>query len=140
MTMRRSLTLITLIASLITGCGTQRSVAGGPGDAGVPRARCVHLHPSRGSVTLTANSPARVCVRSGTGVYVFLHGSPSLAWQHIRSSSAVLSPRPSGIFTLMRWETAAYFLAARPGTARLISSGTGTSATRHFSVTVIVSR
>jgi hypothetical protein len=87
------------------------------------------------------------CVAKGTGIYVFLHSGPTQAhlWQSIHPSSGVLEGRVSGMMSLARGVTGAYFGAARPGTATLTSSRTpcqaagSPCATRlHFKVTVVV--
>jgi len=87
------------------------------------------------------------CVAKGTGIYVFLHSGHNQAhlWQSIHPSSGVLEAKASGVMTLARGVTGAYFGAARPGTATLTSARTpcqaagSPCATRlHFKVTVVV--
>ncbi len=148
--MRRSLTALMLSALLVSACGVNHATARHPAaghaardhaarELAAGRPACVRLHPDRGSVTLTQASPPRVCVPAYTGVYVFLHGSSSLQWSAIRSSSPILRPAPSGIFTLMRWETGAHYIAARPGRTRLTSVGrTAGKPARKFSVLIFV--
>jgi hypothetical protein len=147
--MRRSLTALMLSALLVSACGVNQAAARHPAAGHAARdhaarelvaADCVRLHPDHGSVTLTQASPSPVCVPAHTGVYVFLHGSPSLRWSGIRSSSPILRPAPSGIFTLMRWETGAHYIAVRPGRIRLTSVGRNAAGkpARKFSVLVFV--
>lgn len=149
--MRRSLTALMLSALLVSACGVNHAAARHPAaghaarnhaarELAAGKSACVRLRPDRGSITLTQASPSRVCVPADTGLYVFLHGSPSLQWSRIRSSSPILRPAPSGIFTLMRWETGAHYVAARPGKTRLTSVGRNAKGkvARKFSVLVFV--
>jgi len=87
------------------------------------------------------------CVAVGTGIYVFLHSGHSQAhlWQRIQPSSGVLEGRVSGVMTLARGVTGAYFGAARPGTVTLTSTrspgpaaGSPSATELHFKVTVVV--
>jgi hypothetical protein len=86
--------------------------------------RCVHLRPvlSQRTVSLTdADNHKTFCVRRGTGIFVFLHSPTSRPWSPIQSSSSVLSRRPSGVMSLVRGETGAYYVAAGLGHATLTS-------------------
>lgn len=121
---------------LLVGCGLQTGTAGGhkapPSPSGssssVP-VSCVHLKTTPGrvisglrTVSLTnADNHGSFCVLRGTGIFVFLHASTSVLWTPIQSSSAALSRRPSGVMSLVRGETGAFFEAAQVGTATLTS-------------------
>jgi hypothetical protein len=86
---------------------------------------CLHLRPVPGQRTVSlslADNHKAICVRRGTGVFVFLHSPNSHLWSPILSSSAVLSRRPSGVMSLMRGETGAFYAAAHVGRATLTSS------------------
>lgn len=124
---------------LLVGCGLQTGTTGaskassspsGTQSAPLkPNVRCVHLKagpgrvPGQRTVSLTsADNHGSFCVPRGTGVFVFLHESTHLPWTPIRSSSAVLEPRPNGALSLARGVTGAFFLAAQAGTAKLTSS------------------
>jgi hypothetical protein len=61
-------------------------------------------------------------VLAGTSMFVFLHGAPSRMWAHVNASSQALQPRPSGVFSLARGVTGAYYLAAKLGHVTLESS------------------
>lgn len=61
------------------------------------------------------------CVSVGTGVLIFLHGTPSLRWAPIRVSSNVLQPRANGRLALALGVTGASYAAVRPGTAIITS-------------------
>ena len=132
--MRAIVALTVLLALGCAGCGLRAGTVGGhkaspptspTTTAPVKRQmRCVHLKGSPGqrTVSLThANNHGSFCVRRGTGVFVFLHESTPVLWAPIQSSSAVLERRPSGVMSLIRGETGAFFEAVKVGTARLTS-------------------
>lgn len=62
------------------------------------------------------------CVQPGALIFVVLPGTPGREWSPIRSSSSVLAPHPDGHLTLIAGETAASFVAVRPGSAALTSA------------------
>ena len=87
------------------------------------------------------------CAPTGTGVYVFLHSGPNpgALWRSIHPSSGVLEGRASGLMSLARGVTGAYFGAARPGTVTLTSTrspcaaaGSPCATRLLFKVTVVV--
>ncbi|HYK30553.1 MAG TPA: hypothetical protein VEV63_01285 [Streptosporangiaceae bacterium] len=132
--MRAIVTLTVLLALGCAGCGLQARTAGGhkaPPRTSTSTAapvklpvRCVRLRNSPGqrTVSLThANNHGSFCVTRGTGIFVFLHESTPVLWAPIRSSSAVLERRPSGVMALVRGETGAFFEAVKVGTAKLTS-------------------
>lgn len=132
--MRAIVTLSVLLALGCVGCGLQPGTAGGhkaspttSTTTTVPvklPVRCVHLKSSPGqrTVSLTnADNHGSFCVPRGTGVFVFLHESTPVLWAPIQSSSAVLERRPSGVMSLVRGETGAFFEAAKVGMAKLTS-------------------
>jgi len=85
---------------------------------------CVHLRatPSLRTVTLSyADNKKSFCVTRGTGIFVFLRGQTPQLWTVIQASSAALERRPSGVMSLMRGETGAFFEAVGPGAATLTS-------------------
>jgi hypothetical protein len=116
-------------ACALTACGSNPA-GGSPGPAtrspGTPvAARCswpvVHL-PGR-TITLTNSANGKsVCVRRGTRIYVFLHGSQSRRWAPIEATSPVLTRVPSGVLTLMIGVTGGFFQAKKTGTAELTST------------------
>ncbi len=78
--------------------------------------------PGQRTVSLSnRDNDKTVCVRRGTGVFVFLHSSTARMWNPIQTSSAALSRRPSGVMSLVRGVTGAYFVAASLGHATLTS-------------------
>lgn len=120
---------------LLVGCGLQTVTASGhkpspsasaTGASPAKRqVRCVHLKPTPGQRTISltnADNHGSFCVRRGTGVFVFLHESTLVLWAPIQSSSAAVERRPSGVMSLIRGETGAFFEAAEVGTANLTSS------------------
>ena len=116
---------------LLVGCGVQAGTAGGhkasPGRSspgGAAPVSCVRLKASPGqrTVSLTnADNHRSFCVLRGTGIFVFLHGSGPVPWALIQSSSAALERRPSGVMSLVRGETGAFFEAAEVGVAQVTS-------------------
>jgi hypothetical protein len=115
---------------------------------GVTRVQCVTPQLSGNAFEIgDADNGKTFCVARGTGIYVFLHSGLTQAhlWQSIRPSSGVLEGRVSGMMTLPRGVTGAYFGAARPGMATLTSTkapcpaaGSPCTAQLHFKVTVVV--
>jgi len=117
----------------IVGCGSlaathHKRIGDGDNDPLVPVIRpvhCVHLRPVPGQQTVSlsmADNHQTFCVRRGTGLFVFLHSPNSHLWSPILSNSAALSRRPSGVMSLIRGETGAYYVAAGLGRATLTSS------------------
>jgi hypothetical protein len=78
---------------------------------------------SQGTLTLRADDNGKtLCLRTGTAVLVFLHGSATSRWTPIRVRSAALAPHPNPAFTLPLWVTGGSFLAVHPGTVVITSS------------------
>jgi hypothetical protein len=124
---------VALVAAAVVGCGnvavaSHKHVADNDPALKIPISRhvqCVHLRstPSQRTVSLTdADNHKMFCVRRGTGIFVFLHSPTSRLWSPIQSSSSVLSRRPSGVLSLVRGETGAYYVAAGLGRATLTSA------------------
>lgn len=107
---------------LVVGCGVQPSP--GPKAPAKPQASCVRLRttPAQRNVTLTyADNHRSFCVERGTGIFVFLHGQTPVLWTAIQASSSAIERRPSGVMSLVRGETGAFFEAVGPGAATLTS-------------------
>jgi hypothetical protein len=120
------ITAVTVGTLVIAGCGvkTTPGAAGDPTRTPIPT-ECVtpKLTQPGKTFTITEKDNGKTyCIVAGTSMFVFLHGTPSRMWLPINLSSAVLTPRPSGIFTLARGVRGAYYLAARIGTVTLTSS------------------
>jgi hypothetical protein len=60
-------------------------------------------------------------VQRGTGIFVFLRESTPILWTVIQSNSPAVERRPSGVMSLIRGETGAFFEAAQAGPANLTS-------------------
>jgi hypothetical protein len=91
----------------------------------VRRAGCVTpklTKPGKNFTITEKDNGKTYCVIAGTSMFVFLHGNPSRMWSTIHPSSALLTPRPSGVFSLARGVTGAYYLAAGLGNVTLTSS------------------
>lgn len=133
--MRTLVAIAVLLVLGCTGCGLQTGTAGGhkPSPAMTSttpvapvkrQVRCVHMKasPGRRAVSLTnADNHGSFCVPRGTGIFVFLRAATPVLWTPIHSSSAAVERRPSGVMSLMRGETGAFFDAAEVGTANLTS-------------------
>ena len=124
--------VVTIVAVAVTaGCGQQRagsSTAGSAspsGAAGAPSAGCggaVPTSPPDHTLTLTASDSGRsFCIRPGTGVLIYLKGTPSLKWTALKSSSGALVPRANGHLMLALGVTGGYFVAVKPGLAAISS-------------------
>lgn len=134
--MRAIAAIAVLLVIGCAGCGLPKGGTAGGGQAppstsatapAMPvgrHVRCVHLMatPGRKTVSLTsADNHGSFCVPRGAGIFVFLHKSTPVAWAPIQSSSAALQRRPSGVMSLARGVTGAFFEATRVGTASLRS-------------------
>jgi hypothetical protein len=78
--------------------------------------------PASGLTITAADNGKTLCVRAGTAILVLLRGTAGDQWTTIRSSSAVLAPRPDPRMMLQRWVTGAAFKAAHPGMAAITSA------------------
>lgn len=140
--MRAIAAIAVLLVLGSVGCGLQAGRTTGAGQASpggsaspsrspstpaVPvkrQVRCVHLRttPGQRTVSLTnVDNHGSFCVLRGTGIFVFLHKSTSVAWALIQSTSAAVERRPSGVMSLARGVTGGFFEAAQAGTANLTS-------------------
>src|SRR5215470_7254290 len=107
--------VVTVGTLVIAGCGAKTTGATAP--AGNPTVRTVPnncvtprlVQPNK-TFTITEKGNGKAyCVVAGTSMFVLLHSSPSRMWLPVHASSAALQPRPSGIFTLARGVTGAYY-------------------------------
>jgi hypothetical protein len=126
-------------SALTVACGPQPPPASGPAAstasatssatspaASAPAAACgpasAVLGPGR-TLTLTDTDNSRsFCVRRGTGVLIYLHGSATARWGTLRSSSAALVPSANGHLMLALGVTGGYFIAAQRGSAVISSA------------------
>jgi hypothetical protein len=117
--------------AVIAGCGhtgPNASGAAGAGGSSSPAAS-PSSSPSGGvtvsgkNLTLNATQNGKIYdVQKGTSLFVYLQGTPAEKWRPIQSSSGVLRPSANGRMALMLGETAASFVAAKPGIAVISSS------------------
>lgn len=138
--------------SVLAGCGTLSSAGGKAPGAPVAARACVRpslAGPGKSFAITEQDNGKSYCVVAGTSMFVFLHSDPSRMWSPIHSTSAALQPRPSGVMTLARGVTGAYFFATRLGRATVESSrapcaaasaagATPCPAQTSFTVTVLV--
>jgi len=122
------------VSALTAACGQQPAGSAMSGSSGTPApstgapavAACGAATPTSppGHVlTLRAGDTGRsFCVKPGTGVLIYLKGTPELKWAALRSSSAALVPRANGHLALALGVTGGYFVAAQPGVAAITSS------------------
>jgi hypothetical protein len=90
------------------------------------------------------------CVKRGTAVLVYLHGSADRKWAPIHATGGVLEPRANGRLMVVLGTTGASFVAAHPGETVISSArpacaqGKGSPGTMHcgamlgFRTTLIV--
>jgi hypothetical protein len=114
-------------ASVLTvACGQQPgSAASGP--ASTPAAvtcgtAVAALGPGRTLTLGSADNRRSFCVKRGTGVLIFLHGTATDMWSEPKSSSAALVPSANGRLTLALGVTGGFFVAARSGSAVISSA------------------
>jgi hypothetical protein len=120
------------LSALTTACGQQTAGSGTGGSSGRPApstgapaaAACdAATSPPGRILTLSAGDSGRsFCVKPGTGVLIYLKGTPTLKWAAPKSSSAALVPRANGHLALALGVTGGYFVAAQPGVAAITSS------------------
>src|SRR5579875_490311 len=125
----RFLTILMIISTpgAIAACGRQPATPGttAPSASGTATPAAAGCHgargPAGGTFTITAGqSGESFCVSRGSGIFVYLAGTPARRWTPIRSDPGALERRANGHLAL--GVTGAYFAAVRPGTARLYSS------------------
>ena len=122
----RAALMIICVTALATACGQQQagSAPGGQGTPSVPSS--VSPGGRTPVLTLSAVDTGRSYrVRPGTGVLIYLKGTPANMWTRPRSDSPALAPRANGHLMLALGVTGAYFVAVHPGTATI-------TATRHL--------
>jgi len=133
-----------LIAVLAVGVSGATAACGQA--SGGKTVHCVRPKLSDNAFEISDNGKT-FCAGTGTGIYVFLHSGRTQAhlWRSIHPSSGVLEGRASGMMSLARGVTGAYFGAARPGTVTLTSTrspcaaaGSPCATRLLFKVTVVV--
>jgi len=122
------------LSALTAACGQQPagSAMSGSSDRPAPStgapaaAACgaaTPTSPPDHTLTLGAGDSGRAfCIKPGTGVLIYLRGTPELKWAALKSSSAALVPRANGHLALALGVTGGYFVAAQPGVAAITSS------------------
>jgi hypothetical protein len=117
------------LSALTAACGEQAAGSAATGSSGAgapPAAACgsaTPTSPPHRTLTLsTADSGGSFCVKRGTGVLIYLRGTPTAKWAALRSSSAAMVPRANGHLMLALGVTGGYFVATRPGVAAITSS------------------
>jgi hypothetical protein len=80
------------------------------------------LGPGRTLTLGNADNSRTFCVRQGTGVLIYLHGTATARWGTLRSSSAALVPSANGHLMLALGVTGGYFIATQPGSAVISSA------------------
>ena len=69
-----------------------------------------------------ANTGSTVCLRVGDRLEVYLHGTPGAPWTPIAVDGTAVGTAVSGKGTLALGVTGGFFVATRPGAARLTSA------------------
>jgi hypothetical protein len=121
------------VSALAAACGQQQAGPAASGSSSSPApstappaAACGSATPTappNRTLTLSAGDNGRsFCVRPGTGVLVYLKGTPQLKWNALKSSSAAMVPTANGHLALALGVTGGYFVAAHPGVAALTST------------------
>ena len=121
-------------AALTAACGQQpagpaasgSSASAAPSTGAPAAAACGTATPvPQAERTLTlraADSGRSFCVKPGTGVLIYLKGTPTLKWAALQSSSDALVPRANGHLALALGVTGGFFVAVHPGVADITSS------------------
>jgi hypothetical protein len=122
------------LSALTTACGQQpagpamsgSSASAAPSTGAPAAAACgaaTPTSPPARTLTLSTGDSGRAfCVKPGTGVLIYLRGTPALKWAALKSSSPALVPKANGHLALALGVTGGYFVAAQPGTAAITSS------------------
>jgi hypothetical protein len=122
------------VSALTAACGQQRAGSAASGSSGSPAppsgppaaAACGSATPTappNRTLTLRASdNGGSFCIRPGTGVLVYLKGTPALKWDALKSSSAAMVPAPNGHLALALGVTGGYFVASHPGVAAITST------------------
>lgn len=116
------------LSALAAACGQQAAgsaASGSSGSAAPAAAACgsaTPTSPRHRTLTLrTADSGGSFCIKQGTGVLIFLRGTPTAKWAALRSSSAVMVPRANGHLMVALGVTGGSFAAPKPGVASITS-------------------
>ena len=122
------------VSALTAACGQQQAGSAASGSPGSPApssgppaaAACGSATPTappNRTLTLSTGDNGRsFCIRPGTGVLVYLKGTPMLKWDALKSSSAAMVPTANGHLALAIGVTGGYFVAAHPGVAAITST------------------
>jgi hypothetical protein len=121
------------VSALTAACGQQKAGSAASGSSGSPAppsgppaaAACGSATPTappHRTLTLSAGDNGRsFCIRPGTGVLVYLRGTPTLKWAALKSSSSAMVPTANGHLALVLGVTGGYFVASHPGVAAITS-------------------
>jgi hypothetical protein len=121
------------VSALTAACGQQKAGSAASGSSGSPAppsgppaaAACGSATPTappHRTLTLSAGDNGRsFCIRPGTGVLVYLRGTPTLKWAVLKSSSSAMVPTANGHLALALGVTGGYFVASHPGVAAITS-------------------
>jgi hypothetical protein len=117
-------------SAMTTACGQQQAGSSPGGTAGTTSsgsaaAACGKAAPLRQDriITLSARDNGRsLCITRGTGVLIYLKGTPAVRWKQLRSSSDALVPRANGHLMLMLGVTGGSFVADHQGVAVISST------------------
>jgi len=122
------------LSALTAACGQQPAGPATGGPSGSPAAPTGAPAPAACGAAVPTSPPGRVltlgagdtgrsfCIKPGTGVLIYLRGTPALKWAALRSSSAALVPKANGHLALALGVTGGYFVAAQRGVAAITSS------------------
>ena len=122
------------VSALAVACGQQQAgpaASASPSSPAPPTAppaaaacgSATPTAPPHRTLTLNAGDNGRsFCIRPGTGVLVYLTGTPKLKWDALKSSSAAMAPAANGHLALTVGVTGGYFVAAHPGVAAITST------------------
>ena len=142
------------MSAAVSACGqtpvpTSQSAPGSPAHSGCGRATPVS--PANKTFTVgNGDNGKAFCLKRGTAVLVYLHGSADRKWAPIHATGGVLEPRANGRLMLVLGTTGASFVAAHPGETVISSArpacaqGKGSAGTMHcgamlgFRTTLIV--
>jgi hypothetical protein len=121
-------------SALAAACGQQQAGSAASGSSSSPApstappaaAACgsaTPTAPANRTLTLNTGDNGRsFCIRPGTGVLVYLKGTPQRKWDALRASSAAMAPAANGHLALALGVTGGYFVAAHPGVAAITST------------------
>jgi hypothetical protein len=122
------------VSALTVGCAQQAAGPGGSGSpasptpsSGPPAAAACDgatptSAPSRTLALSTADSGSALCIKQGTGVLIYLKGTPASKWATLKSSSAAVVPTANGHLAHQAGVTGGYFVATQPGVAAITST------------------